>query len=44
MSTIVKDGKPTNGEIMLDMLGDEPDVSHTSFKLAKTLGLSAEQH
>ena len=28
MSTIVKDGKPTNGEIMLDMLGDARCVAY----------------
>jgi hypothetical protein len=40
MSTVGKDGKLTNGEIMLEMLGDEPDVSHTSLARATQLGLS----
>ena len=33
------DGKVSNGDIMLEMLGDEPDVSHTSRELARKLGL-----
>lgn len=40
MCTVGKDGKLSNGEIMLEMLGDEPDVSHTSLAWAKQLGLS----
>lgn len=40
MCSIGSDGRVTNGEIMLAMLGDEPDVSHTSLALAKRLGLS----
>jgi hypothetical protein len=42
MCAIGADGRATNGEIMLAMLGDEPDVSHTSLALAKTLGMSAQ--
>ena len=42
MSTRGKDGKLSNGEIMLEMLGDEPDVSHTSLALAKRLGMSED--
>ena len=36
------DGQPTNGRIMLELLGDEPDVSSTSLALARKLGLSKQ--
>jgi hypothetical protein len=42
MCSIDKDGRLTNGEIMLTLLGDEPDVSHTSLALAKKLGMSEQ--
>jgi hypothetical protein len=42
MCSIGPDGRATNGEIMLEMLGDEPDVSHTSLDLAKKLGKSTQ--
>jgi hypothetical protein len=32
------DGTVSIGDIMLEMLGDEPDVSHTSRELARKLG------
>lgn len=34
-----ENGHLTNGRIMLELLGDEPDVSHTSLKLATELGM-----
>ena len=42
MCSVGKDGTATNGEIMQSMLGDEPDVSHTSLALAKKLGMSTQ--
>jgi hypothetical protein len=42
MCEIGADGRPTNGRIMLELLGDEPDVSHTSLALARKLGLSKQ--
>jgi len=36
---IDQNGRMTNGRIMLELLGDEPDVSHTSLALARELGL-----
>jgi hypothetical protein len=42
MCSIGADGWATNGEIMLAMLGDEPDVSHTSLAEAKKLGMSPQ--
>ena len=38
-SEVRPDGKVSNGDIMLEMLGNEPDVSHTSRELARKLGL-----
>jgi hypothetical protein len=42
MCSIDKDGRPTNGKIMLALLGDEPDVSNTSLAVAKKLGMSEQ--
>jgi hypothetical protein len=41
MCEIDENGRLSNGRIMLELLGDEPDISHTSLALARELGLSS---
>jgi hypothetical protein len=36
------DGKPSNGALMLELLGDEPDVSYTSREALSKLGMFTE--